>query len=283
MTLEELILSQDKRGISKIRNSLSRDFCFDAANFILANPGKVIIATGFYILSAKAAETDGPPGAIAIGNALEEIGYEVIYVTDKYCTQMMKAISSETSRVIEFPIETIDTSKKIASQILEEENPDLLISIERCAPATDGLYRNMRDMNITSNTAKIDLLFETHYASVGIGDGGNEIGLGNLYSEVEESTELVGFPANTKTTKLIISSVSNWGGYGLIAAISILKGKNLLPSVEKDIHNIEKIVAMGAVDGFSGDNIAKVDGFTLEENASFLENLHDFVESSLAH
>ena len=228
MTLEELILSQDKRGISKIRNSLTRDFCFDAANFTLANPGKVIITTGFYILSAGAAETDGPPGAIAIGNALEQIGYEVVYVTDNYCYQMMKAISTETSRVIEFPIETLAASREIASKILETENPDLLISIERCAPATDGLYRNMRDMDITSNTAKIDLLFEKHYASVGIGDGGNEIGLGNLYSEVEASTELVGFPANTKTTKLIISSVSNWGGYGLVAAISILKGKNLV-------------------------------------------------------
>tara|TARA_B100001167_G_scaffold174359_1_gene127008 strand:- start:437 stop:1288 length:852 start_codon:yes stop_codon:yes gene_type:complete len=283
MTLEELILSQDKRGISKIRNSLTRDFCFDAANFTLANPGKVIITTGFYILSAGAAETDGPPGAIAIGNALEQIGYEVVYVTDNYCYQMMKAISTETSRVIEFPIETLAASREIASKILETENPDLLISIERCAPATDGLYRNMRDMDITSNTAKIDLLFEKHYASVGIGDGGNEIGLGNLYSEVEASTELVGFPANTKTTKLIISSVSNWGGYGLVAAISILKGKNLLPSVEKDIHNIKKIVTMGAVDGFSGDNVEKVDGFTLEENTSFLENLHDFVQDSLAH
>ena len=283
MTLEELILSQDKRGISKIRNSLTRDFCFDAANFTLANPGKVIITTGFYILSAGAAETDGPPGAIAIGNALEQIGYEVVYVTDNYCYQMMKAISTETSRVIEFPIETLAASREIASKILETENPDLLISIERCAPATDGLYRNMRDMDITSNTAKIDLLFEKHYASVGIGDGGNEIGLGNLYSEVEASTELVGFPANTKTTKLIISSVSNWGGYGLVAAISILKGKNLLPSVEKDTHNIKKIVTLGAVDGFSGDNVEKVDGFTLEENTSFLENLHDFVQDSLAH
>ena len=282
MTLEELILSQDKRGISKIKNSLTRDFCFDAANFILANPGKVMITTGFYILSAGAAETDGPPGAIAIGNALEQIGYEVVYVTDKYCGRMIKAISTETSRIIEFPIENLGASRKIASQILEKENPDLLISIERCAPATDGLYRNMRDMDITSNTAKIDLLFEKHYASVGIGDGGNEIGLGNLYSEVEGSRELVGFPAKTKTTKLIISSVSNWGGYGLVAAISILKGKNLLPSVEMDIHNIKKIVAMGAVDGFSGDNIEKVDGFTLDENASFLENLHDFVQDSLA-
>ena len=276
MTLEELILSQDKRGISKIRNSLTRDFCFDAASFTLANPGKVIITTGFYILSAGAAETDGPPGAIAIGNALEQIGYEVVYVTDKYCDQMIKAISTETSRIIEFPIENLRASRKIASEILEKENPDLLISIERCAPASDGLYRNMRDMDITSNTARIDLLFEKHCASVGIGDGGNEIGLGNLYSEVENSEELVGFPAETKTTKLIISSVSNWGGYGL-------KGKNLLPSVEKDIHNIKKIVAMGAVDGFSGDSIEKVDGFTLDENASFLENLHSFVQDSLAH
>ncbi|PZC41777.1 MAG: protein of unknown function (DUF4392) [Chloroflexi bacterium] len=283
MTLEELILSQDKRGISKIRNSLTRDFCFDAANFTLANPGKVIITTGFYILSAGAAETDGPPGAVAIGNALEQIGYEVVYVTDKYCYQMVKAISTGRSRTIEFSIENLPKSRKIASEILEKENPDLLISIERCAPAIDGLYRNMRDMDITSSTARIDLLFEKHCASVGIGDGGNEIGLGNLYSEVKSSRELVGFPAKTKTTKLIISSVSNWGGYGLVAAISILKGRNLLPSVEKDIHNIKKIVAMGAVDGFSGDSVEKVDGFTLDENASFLENLHDFVQSSLAH
>ena len=40
--------------------------------------------TGFYILAAEAAETDGPPGAIVIGNALQSIGYEVVYVTDRY-------------------------------------------------------------------------------------------------------------------------------------------------------------------------------------------------------
>ena len=93
MTLEELILTQDKRGISKLKDSLPENFCFDAAQFVLDNPGKVIIVTGFYILSAGAAETDGPPGAIAIGNALEELGYEVVYVTDSHCTKMIEAIS----------------------------------------------------------------------------------------------------------------------------------------------------------------------------------------------
>ena len=269
MTLEELILSQDKRGISKLKDSLPENFCFDAAQFVLDNPGKV-----FYILSAKAAETDGPPGAIAIGNALEELGYEVIYITDVHCTKMVEAISTPDSKVIEFPIANQSISTQIASRILKEENPNLLISIERCAPATDGLYRNMRDLDITDQTAKIDVLFEKHSATVGIGDGGNEIGLGNLYTEVDKSRELVGFPAITTVSKLIISSVSNWGGYGLVAAISILTNKNLLPSVEADTANIQKIVSMGAVDGFSGENIDKVDGFTLDENSDFLKQLH---------
>ena len=277
MTLDELILSQDKRGISKLKDSLPEKFCIDAAQFVLDNPGKVFIVTGFYILSAKAAETDGPPGAVAIGNALHELGYEVIYVTDTHCTKMLEAISTPNSRIIEFPIVNQSISTQTAEQILKEENPDLLISIERCAPATDGRYRNMRDMEITNHTAKIDLLFENHSATVGIGDGGNEIVLGNLYTEVNKSEDLVGFPAKTKVSKLIISSVSNWGGYGLVAALSILKNKNLLLSVEDDTANIQKIVSMGAVDGFSGENINKVDGFTLDENSAFLKELHALI------
>ena len=277
MTLEELLLTQDKRGISKLKDSLPENFCFDAAQFVLDNPGKVVIVTGFYILSAGAAETDGPPGAIAIGNALEELGYEVVYVTDSHCTKMIEAISTDNAKVIEFPIANQSLSAETANRILKKENPDLLISIERCAPAVDGLYRNMRDLDITEQTAKIDILFEKHSATVGIGDGGNEIGLGNLYAEVDKSKELVGFPAKTKVSKLIISSVSNWGGYGLVAAISMLKNKNLLPSVETDTANIQKIVSMGAVDGFSGQNINKVDGFTLDENSAFLNQLHSLI------
>ena len=280
MTLENLLLSQDKRGISKIKDSLPENFCYDAATFVLDNPGKVIITTGFYILSAGKAETDGPPGAVAIGNALKNLGFEVVYITDIYCTEILKAITLDESKIIEFPIANRAESEHAARKILQTEKPDLLISIERCSPASDGLYRNMRDLDITKHTAKIDLLFDKHTTSVGIGDGGNEIGLGNLYAEVDAAEELVGFPAKTKVEKLIISSVSNWGGYGLVTALSAIKGENLLPSVEEDSENIRKIVAAGAVDGFSGENINRVDGFTLEENALFLQSLHNLVEST---
>ena len=36
----------------------------------------------------------------------------------------------------------------------------------------------------------------------------------------------------TATSELVISSVSNWGGYGLVAALSRRSGRNLLPSLE---------------------------------------------------
>ena len=83
-TIEDIILSKDGRGISNLRDSLSKDYCNQAAKFVLKNKGVVMITTGFYIAKARASETDGPPGAIAIGNALDQLGYTVIYVSDKY-------------------------------------------------------------------------------------------------------------------------------------------------------------------------------------------------------
>ena len=71
----------------------------------------------------------------------------------------------------------------------------------------------------------------------------------------------------TRVSELILSSVSNWGGYGLVASLSKLSGKNLMPTVHEDMDLIKKTVDLGAVDGMSNSQEYKVDGFTLEENA----------------
>ena len=153
----------------------------------------------------------------------------------------------------------------------------MLISIDLCAAAADGLYRNMRDLDISDRTAKVDLLFDMHSKTIGIGDGGNEIGLGNVIDGVAKSETLVSYPAISKVTELIIASVSNWGGYGLLAGLSISTGQNVLPTVEEDTQRISNMVDLGAVDGFSGERIYKVDGFDLAENAALLEKLHGLV------
>lgn len=277
LTIEDIILSNDQRGISELRDLVPADYCTRAAELILANTGTILITTGFYILSAGAAETDGPPGAIAIGVGLERLGYKVKYVADEHSSNLLRPYVAESSDVIDFPITTLPKSVQYAEDILNTENPSVLISIERCAAAADGLYRNMRDLDISDQTAKVDLLFDMHSKTIGIGDGGNEIGLGNVIDGVAKSETLVSYPTVSKVTELIIASVSNWGGYGLLAALSISTDKNVLPTIEEDTERISKMVDLGAVDGFSGEEIYKVDGFDLTENAALLEKLHELV------
>ena len=72
-TVEDIILDFDQRNISSLRKHLPTNFCDEASNLILENPGTVLIATGFYILAGGAAETDGPPGAVALGDALNSL------------------------------------------------------------------------------------------------------------------------------------------------------------------------------------------------------------------
>ena len=277
MSIDDIVLDRDRRGIAKLRPHMPDEFCDRAAALVLDHPGTAMIVTGFYIAAAESTETDGPPGAIAMGNALQAIGYEVVYVTDEHTYSFMTTLIGEQARVVDFPITDDAGSKKFADELLDEVKPSVVIAIERCGVTDEGLYRNMRGRDITAYNAKTDYLFLDHSYTVGIGDGGNEVGLGNLATFVPTVSTLVKIPTVTKTTELIISSVANWGGYGLVAALSNRRRQNLLPSVEDDRKMITQLVDMGAVDGISSEQEYKVDGFTLEENSQTLVQLHDFL------
>ena len=277
-SIEDIILENDKRGVALLRPHLPPDFCTQAAEFIMEHPGDVAIATGFYILAAGKPETDGPAGAIAIGNALVALGRRVSYVTDACSAPLMRELLGDGAEVVDFPIVDVESSRRVTAEILDRLNPSLLISIERCSRTTGDTYLNMRSVDITQYTARLDYLFEANIPSVGIGDGGNEIGMGNLAEFIPLVETLPQDPAATKVDRLIICSVSNWGGYGLVAALSRLVGRNLLPSVEEDTRLIRRSVDLGAVDGTTGEQKYYVDGFTIEENGELLARLHRVVE-----
>jgi hypothetical protein len=145
-----------------------------------------------------------------------------------------------------------------------------MVSIERPGLTRNGDYRNMWGKDITSYTARIDYLFQEHPATVGIADGGNEIGMGSLHDKVLEHPALVPMPSVTTTTKLVLSCVCNWGAYGVVAALSRLTGRDLLPSPQEHGETIRQMVGLGAVEGVSGRRQCGVDSFTLEENLEVL-------------
>ena len=103
--------------------------------------------------------------------------------------------------------------------------------------------------------AKLDFIFLHHGTTVGIGDGGNEIGMGNLAEHIPSVEQLPDEPCVTTVSHLIIASVSNWGGYGLVAGLSLLTGRNLLPSPEQEEDVIRAMVDRGAVDGVASAQV----------------------------
>ena len=280
-SIEDIILSHDGRGISALRPFLSSTFCQDAARFIIdksqARRKTAIVVTGFYILSARAPESDGPPGAIAIAKALDALGFDVFLVSDRYTAPLLTIDGFRKHEVIEFPIADHETSRKIARNILFEIQPDITISIERCGMNAGGKYLNMRSRDISSHTAKVDYLFFGQDNTIGIGDGGNEIGMGNLAEQVKKIPSLVPDPAVTPVNKLIIASISNWGGYGLVAALSELTRRDLLPSVTWDRDIISELAARGAVDGISGERKPFVDSLTAEQHSWVVAELRKHV------
>ena len=97
--------------------------------------------------------------------------------------------------------------------------------------------------------------------------------MGNFFEKIKNIDGLPDKPAVTKTTELIISSVSNWGAYGLITSLSIMKNQKLLPSVNQTNNWLSKIVLAGAVDGMSGESKKWIDGRSFNDDSKCLKNL----------
>ena len=279
--IEEIILAGDKRGIAALRPYLPQDFCDVAARYILAQAGPTLIATGFYIAGAQAPETDGPPGALALGRALTSLQRQVVYVSDHYTVPLLTALSAGEATIIDFPLADDTTSRQYATELLATLHPTLLIAIERCGMTATGAYLNMRGRDITATTARIDHLFLQHPHTLGIGDGGNEIGMGLLATHIPGVASLPRQPTTTPTAHLVIASVANWGAYGILAALSRLVGRNLLPDVSAEMALIQQAVDGGAVDGTTGAHEYTVDGFSLADNARVLAQLQQCLVGSI--
>jgi len=284
-TLEDIILSHDRRGIGALRPHLAPNFCTEAAEYILKHRRQVFITTGFYIPGSKAAETDGPLGALALGDALATIDGQVVYLAGSplsgILADYLKSTDNQTL-VIDYPIvDGHEKNTKIADEIVAKYKPSLLISVERCSPTASGQHLNMRGRDITANTPRIEYLFVRGIPSIGIGDGGNEICMGNFADVIAADEQLPSEPGTITCDRPVIASVSNWGAYGVVAALSLKVKKNLLLTGAEDRQRLEQLVKAGVVDGVSGEQKNEVDGFTAPENEKILTELNSFVEKSL--
>lgn len=273
MSIEEIILRHSKRGMDILRQYVRDDFCTSAAKKLYALERKnILLTTGFYV--AGHAETDGPPGTFFLAGALKKLGFSPVILTDVFCKDFFNDSS--------IPVAYLEKGFS-CEKILNEYLPSALISIERCGENINGDYANMRGVSIAEFTADIDRLFDTAAEkgiyTIGIGDGGNEIGMGNLKDVISSELSLV--PCKTRVTDLIIAAVSNWGAYALAAALSVLENKNLFAPYDEIFRYIEYIVSKGSVDGVNREHIPTVDGYPKEIEKEIIDEINEYIKQAL--
>jgi hypothetical protein len=234
---------------------------------------RIVIATGF-IVESKAAETDGPPGAAVLGRALRRLGAEVVYVTDPAAIPVLAAALDALGEPPD--IRPYGEDRRAAADLLKRERPTHLVAIERPARGRTGDYLNMRGDSVAEWNRPIDEIFlhPGRAVTIGVGDGGNEIGMGNVRARLARAGPLMArIAAAVRVDHLVVAGVSNWGAYGIVAHLGRLAGRPLLhtPAEERDL--IAACVAAGAIDGVTRRREPTVDGLAVEAHAAVVSLL----------
>jgi hypothetical protein len=266
--IEQILLQHNTRGMDRLKRFLKPGYCQRAAELILNHKGVVFIGTGFPVSGSF--ESDGPIGAIALYQILAHLNSQPIFV----CAPPISKTMARGFPTYEMPITDWDQSRKFVEEAVEELNPSLVVSVERPGVTADGRYYNMFHKDITDSVAKYDLFFTSSKCpSIAFGDGGNEIGMGNLQDALRAIRRK---PSVTTCDELVIATVSNWGVYGVIAILSHILNKDLFDLIDPEsVANY--LVANGCVDGITSRSESTEDGFPLRVGISIINQVRSLI------
>lgn len=296
----------------KLRDSTARD-------------QTVIIATGLPVrgwFSPAVAENDGPVGAATLARAVYvALGAVPILICEEEQVPVLRAsvraagltpasldqiMTAKTSTdavpgrgmpaavVQGFPAD--ERAAKDEAQRLLDRRPSALVSIERQAENEKGVYHYGRgEANKRSIMAKVDLLFNEAKSrgilTIGIGDGGNELGMGRIKDLIRREVPYggkcqcpcgIGMAPHFVPDVLICATVSNWGAWGIEACLAALTANpHVLHSPQMELDVIRACTDAGGVDGLTAFIEPLVDALPAQMCANVVEILQAIVTNGL--
>ncbi|HEV2389923.1 MAG TPA: glutamate cyclase domain-containing protein [Nitrososphaerales archaeon] len=188
-------------------------------------------------------------------------------------------------------------SKKKCKELLDRYHPKAMIAIERLAPNRKGIIHGATGLSYHDVHAKTQYLFEAapdrKIKTIGIGDMGNETGFGMIIDDVLKIAPFgakcqcpcgMGMATVTPTDVLVSAAISNWGAYGISAALAaLLKRPELLQDPNTQRRMLEACVMAGAVDGLHASMILSDDGVPEPSHQSLVQLLHAIVDVGLSN
>lgn len=266
----------------------------------------VLLLTGVYDpVILPFGETDGPPGVAALARALDVgLGARPVVVCEEQVMQSIEltaiaagllpvrdrdhaAAKAHSVLLHPFPIASRSESEVGAARLLTELSPAAVISVERIGGNVKGRhhYANGAPLRTQAYLEPIAELAREHgLATVGVGDGGNEIGMGNMLAAVQDIMPAgrrcqcdcgAGIACAVPVDVLVVANTSNLGAYGIAACMGILLNQpRLIHDREMERRFLEAVAAAKCMD--AGFISPSVDG-TGDTSLAVVELLHRIV------
>ncbi len=256
-------------------------------------------------------ETDGPLGAIAIGRALDiALGAKPIFVSEDRNLGPIRATAiaaglppmdagtfakrSACCLTENFVLDAVE-GPRAARALIGKHKPKAVIFIEKGGPNAKGVFHtitgNGRDRTtMASADALAYAASEAGILTVGIGDGGNEIGFGRVTEAVKDIQNFGrvcacpckdGIATIVPTDVLVVGAVSNWAGYAIAAGLALATGRHdALHDLETEREMLRQCYLAGAVDGITARQVPGVDGTSAETQTALITMLRMIVENA---
>ncbi len=225
-------------------------------------------------------ENDGPLGSIVAGRALERIGCRVTFYTERELFPIMQELIRQEK--LAAGLKELDKTNR-ARNLPYADEIDLGLTIEKAGATADGHMYSINAVDRDPTRANIDNVIAKLTAdgkvTIGVGDGGNEIGWGNIYDYIVKHVPLgPTIACKVKATHLYPAAVSNWGGYGLAAVLALYTGDlSLCHDPKRELEYLDLTAKMQVMDGGTGQAINHVDGIPAEVSAAMVTVLRGMV------
>lgn len=233
-------------------------------------------------------ESDGPLGAVAIARALEKLGHKCTIFSEEGVVAGIQGIADAIGYEVDAQPLSLEPSPRY-DEIAQEY--DIFFSTEKQGMNSKGIPHAVSGTSRAGERCKVDLICnamnDLGKLTIGVGDGGNEIGFGKIY---KETCELIkdsdkcrcgcggGIVTVTATKYLYPVAISNWGCYAIIAALAICSGRKDLAVTPLEEHEMLKnAVKLELGDGGSGKFYYAVDGVAGEASVAFVTLLREMV------
>ncbi len=266
-----------------------------AAREFYRPPCRVLLVSGAAVPQhMPVGENDGPIGTVVLCRALNAIGHEVAILTDAVAAEPFRGLlraTGQQAEVIEIGLNDTALQDNLAQRF------DVLCAIERLGGNIHGVIYGATGVSRAPHRANVDHLFNSARQrgkrTIGIGDGGNEIGFGNVYQQIcselpdqmfKEATACGGgvFCA-VKTDVLLVANSSNMGANAVTAGLALLhKDLSLCHTAQAEYDLAHIGVGLGLIDGGSGELRPWCDGIPPEANAAVVDVMRTIVSQALA-